>query len=448
MRPPPNGFADDPLPDGDPPVAASVTDPASDGPGTRAHHEHSDGRENEGRELARRRVLAATTVSALGTVAGCLDGSGGESTASAAWPMRGYDARRTNHRASTSVPGGDLEVRWQLSMDSYATQRLQPIAYDDAIVFVDDGVTAVDRRDGSVRFHVDGPSGALALADAQGYRTPTLVAGDESGVTGFDATGGLDLPWSERIGERWQRSSRDTSWSSSFGPTAVSPGRTPVVADGVLYHASRTHAVVSRDPGSGRERWHADSKLGTNWFAVGEHAYLSTYGDGVRALDRADGSTVWHQTDLQGPGSGVATADGVVYLNDARGLSALDAADGSVDWSRRPDGLNVDYGVPTVTDDRVVLAGFDGVFGFDRETGEHVWTRALETPDRPHLTAAGDVVFVPTPGEGLVALDATTGRTAWTYEGPGAHQSTSTLVADGRVYVASIDELVCLEGSA
>ncbi|MFC6952016.1 PQQ-binding-like beta-propeller repeat protein [Halorubellus litoreus] len=409
------------------------------------------------RAISRRDALAATGSAAVAALAGCLGTDASAATVNAApWPMQGYDAGRTNHRADAKPPRSDLAVAWRGDLPERWPSTRQPVAYDDLVVVPNDGVVGLDREDGSERFALHPTERGLAVAAADGYRTPTLVTGSTSTVLGLDATGGVDTGVGKRVAERWQVGGDDDGPfpGGLLGGDDVLAGTTPVAADGVVYHASPDAAVVARDAASGRERWRHVGERGGGFFAVGEHVYVATFGESVRALDPADGRVVWTHRERDGDPNrwtGVSAADGDVFVNDGRGVTALDATDGGrVRW-RSGDGertdVRTDYGVPTVVDDRVLLSGFDAVYGFDRETGERVWKRALDPTDPRHVAAAGDLAFVPTEGDGLVALHAATGRTAWEFAPPDAWEVGPPVVADGRLYAVAGNALVCLEGS-
>lgn len=358
--------------------------------------------------------------------------------------MQGYDAGRTNHRADAAPPRDDVAVAWRTALQPGGPPGGPPVAYGDLVVAPDDGVIGVARDDGSVRFELDDRRNALALADADGYRTPTLVVGDATSASGVDATGGVEPPVGARLAARWRTGHDDGGFVGGFQRDAT--GLTPVARDGVVYHADQEHALVARDAASGRERFALQRGAGTARFAVGEYAYVSEYGGAVTAHDPLDGGVAWRHDGDENRWSSVAAADGVAYVNDGRGVTALDATDdGARLW--RTEEVDTDFGVPTVTGDRVLHPSFDAVYGFDRTTGERVWKRALDVGGRRHVAVASDLAFVPTAGDELVAIDARTGRTAWTFSFDGVWDVTAPIVVDGRVFVNAGAELVCLEGS-
>ncbi|WP_227132462.1 outer membrane protein assembly factor BamB family protein [Halorubellus salinus] len=407
------------------------------------------------RTVSRRALVGAAASATAAGLAGCLGTGTTTDVTDAPWPMQGYDAGRTNHRADANPPRGDLAVAWRTDLPGHWPLPRQPVAYDDLVVAPNDGLLGLGRADGSERFALHPTRVGLAVAAADGYRTPTLVAGGDRVVLGLDAAGGVDTRVGERVAERWHVGDEDTGPFAGglLGGGETVAGRTPVAADGVVYHASAEGAVVSRDAASGRERWRAADERGARFFAVDEHLYVAEHWMDVGAYDLSTGERVWtHEGGdvVSRHTAGVAATDGTVFVNDGRGITALDATDGGVRW-RTSDGERVDVetskSVPTVTDDTVVLPGYRAVHGFDRETGARVWKRALDPTDPRHVAAAGDLAFVPTEGGELVALQAATGRTAWEFRPREAWEVGPPVVADGRLYAVAGNTFVCLEGS-
>jgi polyvinyl alcohol dehydrogenase (cytochrome) len=147
-----------------------------------------------------------------------------------------------------------------------------------------------------------------------------------------------------------------------------------------------------------REAWRVDGLAGvTGTPAIwGGTAYVGTWNGTARAIDLADGSTVWERQLTDGPGglgmiddSPLVTADRV-YLGDARGnLHALDRATGAVVWSRRLDAhpLTRIFSSPVEVDGLLLIGvasvelalpasdfSFRGsVVGLDAATGAERW---------------------------------------------------------------------------
>jgi polyvinyl alcohol dehydrogenase (cytochrome) len=146
-----------------------------------------------------------------------------------------------------------------------------------------------------------------------------------------------------------------------------------------------------------REAWRVDGLAGVTstpaiWRAT---AYVGTWNGMARAINLADGSTVWARQLTDGGGAGMVddsplvTADRV-YVGDACGrLHALDRATGAVVWSRRldPHPLTRIFSSPVLVDGLLVVGvasvelalpvsdfAFRGsVVGLDAATGAERW---------------------------------------------------------------------------
>ncbi|NUC74554.1 PQQ-binding-like beta-propeller repeat protein [Haloterrigena sp. SYSU A558-1] len=104
----------------------------------------------------------------------------------------------------------------------------------------------------------------------------------------------------------------------------------------------------------------------------------------------------------------VAVADDTVYTTTADGVVALDAADGSLVWEN----TDVDAGDPAVAGEMVYLNGGD-IVAIDREDGSVRWESDLDPGERTSShTVAYDGVFVVVDGT-LYALEADDGSVRW-----------------------------------
>jgi polyvinyl alcohol dehydrogenase (cytochrome) len=146
------------------------------------------------------------------------------------------------------------------------------------------------------------------------------------------------------------------------------------------------------------EAWRVDGLAGVTSTPAtwGGTAYVGTWSGAARAINLADGSTLWERQLTPGTGptgmvddSPLVTADRV-YLGDAQGrLHALDRATGAVVWSERldPHPLTRIFSSPVLVDDLLVVGvasvelalpvsdfTFRGsVVGLDAATGAERW---------------------------------------------------------------------------
>lgn len=146
-------------------------------------------------------------------------------------------------------------------------------------------------------------------------------------------------------------------------------------------------------------------------------------------------------TSQQAPLSGIETPDDwPMFQLDAGNTGSPSGTTGpaediGVAWCAYVDGREGHH--PAVAGDRVYYVGGGNTNAVDVESGERRWWR--EGPSSPFSPAVADGrVFVPHWNGEVVAYDAETGETHWTFQ-MDELSSVPPAVADGRVYVASND---------
>ncbi|WP_336035611.1 PQQ-binding-like beta-propeller repeat protein [Halobacterium yunchengense] len=246
--------------------------------------------------------------------------------------VRALDPADGGQRWSTAVPAtstvalGDdrLYVAGQTEADTGFVQVLAP-----------------DSGERGWRFDVpDAPgsyvTGAPTAVDGTVYVAATRVASDGS-------TAGTLYALDTETG--------DVDWTfDTDGSLPVAP----VVADGRVHLASRDGTVYALTPDGG-----------TAWTRTVEHRIYTrpTYGDGrlfvltaadIVAFD-ADGEQEWRAANDRTQMSGMALADGTLYVG-GEPLFALDAASGDVVFDLPVGVYHGAYGAPVVVDD-VMYAG-------------------------------------------------------------------------------------------
>jgi hypothetical protein len=121
-------------------------------------------------------------------------------------------------------------------------------------------------------------------------------------------------------------------------------------------------------------------------------------------------------------GAPVGLVSGLVLIRDPQGIRTVSARDGNPAWRYLRSGATA-LAVGASADGRVVAGWWRSssgsmAVGFDARTGERRWARAVPGADAPVLLVGADDLVVAVPrGRGrLVALRATTGRVAWTWQ--------------------------------
>lgn len=241
---------------------------------------------------------------------------------------------------------------------------------------------------------------------------------------------------------------------------------TPAVADGVVYVGSGDGHVYALDARTGEERWRFDAgRAVTSSPAVaGGLVYVGSRDGGYVALDAGTGRLRWRVAT--GPDarlawgfesgdlytSSPAVAGGLAILGGADGqVYAVDAGSGEVRWRFRTDGRV--RSSPAVAGGRVYVGSMDGtLYALELGSGRLVWRfdtegHTLESGsfgfDRRSIQSSPAVadgrVFVGSRDGHLYAVDAATGRLAWSSDHEMSWVNSSPAVAGGLVFAGSSD---------
>ncbi len=176
-----------------------------------------------------------------------------------------------------------------------------------------------------------------------------------------------------------------------------------------------------------------------------QFAYVGDISGTVYALSLHDGKAVW-ESRVSGSVYGTAAVDKdhVVFTSADSSVYCLYKEDGTLKWKVKTGDALVS--VPTIEDDIVFVGGTDGIFrALDLRHGEVIWQFEdvggyVET--RPLLYQT-EVVFGAWDGK-LYALDQTTGRPVWIWQGEQTNPLYSPAAcwpvgADGKIFIAAPD---------
>lgn len=108
----------------------------------------------------------------------------------------------------------------------------------------------------------------------------------------------------------------------------------------------------------------------------GDRLYLGTV-DGVVALQRTKGATVWRRELGASHAASPTVLDGTVYIGSGQSVYALDSASGTVEWSFPTGGL---IGTAPAVDDKAVYvtSADDSIHSVARSDGSENWATAVE----------------------------------------------------------------------
>ena len=237
-------------------------------------------------------------------------------------------------------------------------------------------------------------------------------------------------------------------------PPSVFPSA-PTVANGVVYLTLEQGAALAFDAASGKLLWQRRFPVLALYAPTYANGALYVIGgplSSVYALDAATGAIrwQWQATSQTHSGSPVTVADGIAYVNTVQidpggndsdyALYALDATTGAVRW-RFATARSVDA-PPVVAGGMVYIGAGEGdghIYALDARSGRLRWKYA---------TNGAFVNSDPTVGNGLVyaddvvnpltllTLDAATGTILRQFTLNGITQQSTPLVGDGAIYLA------------
>jgi outer membrane protein assembly factor BamB len=252
---------------------------------------------------------------------------------------------------------------------------------------------------------------------------------------------GLAFSVKTRTGKaRWKRQIADLNASA------------PTYRDGVIYISNlEPGQVVALATHDGHLIWKhpLPGRTESSPLVVGDKVIVGCECNGVFALDRATGKTIWERRVNGNVKAGPSYSDGVVYVGDYSGeLNAIRVKDGSIKWQAGSQGSSFGrsgrfYATATVAFGRVYVGNVDGrMYSFDQQTGRLLWSHstgnyvyaaavAARTADTPATVYFGsyDGTFY--------ALDARTGDERWSVHNLGAISGAASLIGD-TVYVADL----------
>jgi outer membrane protein assembly factor BamB len=310
----------------------------------------------------------------------------------------------------------------------------------------------------------------------EGYSSPVVDGGrvfvhsrrdPEEIVTALDLGSGKVI-WTEKYAAPFAKN----KYAASM---AKGPFSTPLVSGGRLFTLGVTGVLSAFDAPTGKPLWRRDwskevdtSKLftGTAMSPIVDGGLLIVHvGDdssgAFRALDPATGAEKW---SLPGYGPGyaspivmtVAGTRQLVTMTD-KAVVGVDPAAGKLLWQIPfPDEWNENIVTPAVAGDVLVVSGTrKGTFGYRVERGAGGWDakQVWHNADLPMYmsTPVADGTFVygfssRRKGQ-LFALDAATGKAAWTTEGRAGQNASIVSAGPNLVVLTNDGDLIVVKRS-
>ncbi|WP_416478040.1 protein kinase domain-containing protein [Streptomyces sp. LKA04] len=370
---------------------------------------------------SRRRVLgmalggvAVVAVGGAGAAWTLSSDDGGGDTAAGA-PGRGGSAQPADENFTTPPAGVAPQPLWHKSAAEDSTTTGVPLLTHDGLLLVSgDPLVAYDVKTGKARWTKSGicrPGAQLLFHDGKVF----LADGDHDGaLVAYDVTKGEEV-WRSRLGK--QLSVEDT--------IAIDDKNVYVTATDYAQARSATKyrtAVAAISHTTGKQTWIQHRDWGTKDYDVqgtvsGKYLVYADSNLNLTVRDTATGGQLWTKKIGEEWTWRPAVANGLVFLPGDE-LTAVDADKGSTVWTLSPAGRR-GFNNPTVIDGVLYTSDHDdGVWAVDVKTGKRTWLcDELDVEGPETFVRAGATLYGATGSldGGIVALDAGSGKSRWTY---------------------------------
>ncbi|MGW4924691.1 protein kinase domain-containing protein [Streptomyces parvulus] len=370
---------------------------------------------------SRRRVLgmalggvAVVAVGGAGAAWTLSSDDGGGDTAAGA-PGRGGSAQPADENFTTPPAGVAPQPLWHKSAAEDSTTTGVPLLTHDGLLLVSgDPLVAYDVKTGKARWTKPGicrPGAQLLFHDGKVF----LADGDHDGaLVAYDVTKGEEV-WRSRLGK--QLSVEDT--------IAIDDKNVYVTATDYAQARSATKyrtAVAAISHTTGKPTWIQHRDWGTKDYDVqgtvsGKYLVYADSNLNLTVRDTATGGQLWTKKIGEEWTWRPAVANGLVFLPGDE-LTAVDADKGSTVWTLSPAGRR-GFNNPTVIDGVLYTSDHDdGVWAVDVKTGKRTWLcDELDVEGPEAFVRAGATLYGATGAldGGIVALDAGSGKSRWTY---------------------------------
>ncbi|HET6398735.1 MAG TPA: PQQ-binding-like beta-propeller repeat protein, partial [Candidatus Thermoplasmatota archaeon] len=298
-----------------------------------------------------------------------------------------------NSASDGAPPGGGGQLAWNRTVGVNVTSA--PIAAMGKVIVgtAEGAVYALDVATGSIlwsRTTATPITGTAAAFDGIAY------VGTERGLVALSLDDGREV------------------WSRHEDQPVVGA---PLVANGIVYFGTTGGRFLALDVSNSDPVWGpvaTDGPIHSGPVLAAGRVFVHTQAGTLWGFDALRG-TVHVRADVSPGRATPAFSEGVLWLTAASGVRAIDPATGQVvrEWGLPTQDRALTS--PVVRDRRLWMGTDAGVAHFDLcDAREPAWTRSL--PDvAADLALAGRFLYVMDAEGSVHAIEADTGRTAWTY---------------------------------
>ncbi|MEP0843905.1 MAG: PQQ-binding-like beta-propeller repeat protein [Phycisphaerae bacterium] len=359
------------------------------------------------------------------------------------WPQFGGGPQRGGATATVLTP--PLRLAWHRYTGG-TLDFASPVVQDQAVYmgvkdradFVNNGVLALSGLTGVPLWFRPTPAAVSHSVAVKGDRV--YACSHEGTLRAFDRATGNEV-WSRALGDSYQR--------FQFSG--------PVLADNKVFAGTYGYFGSFRET-DGNVNW--GQSYGADWISCNACPAVSPDGqrvivpanwaNNIRAVNAANGSTIWTYSVRGLHGSPVISGNYVVFTDYDGNLHCASLSSGAQIWSRALGGGR-SASTPAVADGIVVTGGTGSIRGYNLADGALLWTTLIGTsafkmaPYNNHFAAlvgsptiSGQIAYVPCGDGRLYALDLQTGAVLWSLE-VGAPLISAPCISGNMLYLSSYD---------
>ena len=334
-------------------------------------------------------------------------------------------ANKSSSAVAYALNASSGQVIWQYRVGDYVSQAI----VDSGIVYISSAATG----NNAVLYALQAANGALLWRYNAHTANPGLLAAS-GGMVYCAAISAFDPNFIEYIsalrasdGHLLWRLRTASSDGPAFGISAP--------ADSIVYISANAGAVYAVRVSDGALLWHIARVPGPGSPPVPASVaplvsngvvYVTgkqEAGGGMQTLDAlraSDGTQIWSKPVNSGPGPLAAQpllVNGVLYLDNADGVTALRASDGAALWQNQG---NAAAGPMIALNGLLYVNSWDGVFVVHASDGALLWKQNIpnhntEMSGLTPETVAGTIVYVASEDGVVEAFAASNGHLLWRY---------------------------------
>ncbi len=362
------------------------------------------------RPVLRLPVFAGATATAFSLGAIAVLGIAAAAAHASDWPSLRGDAQRSG--VSSETIKTPLSLLWRFTGAPQSNDSNAPVVAGDTAYFAARGQS----EGGGVLFAVDAKTGARKWAfpnDNTGLPNRTLfvstpyVSGD---LVYIGATDGGMYIIDANTGQEVRRFRTGGAITSS-----------PAIVDGILYFGSNDRRFYALNPETGATAWRniyrTEDAVNSAPVFGDTMLFFTTSDQYVHAIKQATGAFRWKaRIPFRFLPNSIVYADNTLYVPSGQRLHAIQPTSGNFRWQRD---VPTNIEVAPVAEGGVVYVATLGkqMYAIRSNNGKDAWAKpaTLPYPAAAAPTISGNVIFVPTTRNVLVALSRTDGHVLWQY---------------------------------